>query len=272
MSEKLDLSKLPTPQQFTSESSSVPTELIPLPSQGKVYPAESPLAGLDKIEIRSMTARDEDILTSQALLKQGKAIDALLRNCIVNKSLDTDSMLTGDRNATLIGIRITGYGQEYKVKVNCPKCDALSEHEFDLSLIPLKTLDIDPVQENTNLFSYVLPSSKKTVLFRLMTGNDERVIADLLQKMKKKAGPNGAESLVTTRMHNQIVSIDDETDSNKLLGIVRNMSARDSRDLRKYIDNVSPGMDMKQEFTCAECGRSSEVDVPMGTEFFWPES
>lgn len=270
--DKLDLSKLPTPAQQVvdmSSANSVPTELVPLPSRGKVYPPESPLANLEALEIRAMTAKDEDILTSRALLKQGKAIDALLRNCIVNKALDIDSMLTGDRNAILVGIRMTGYGPEYKVKTQCPKCDEFAEQEFDLSTIPLKMLDAEPLEPNTNRFFFTLPMSKKNVEFRLPTGADDRAIADALDKMRKKSGA-GSENLVTGRLHHQIVSIDGEDDRNKLLQLVRNMSAKDSRDLRKFMDSISPGIEMKQIITCGECTLSSEVDVPMGTEFFWP--
>jgi len=270
--DKLDLSKLPTPAQQVTDMSapnSVPTELIPLPSRGKVYPPESPLANLEALEIRAMTAKDEDILTSRALLKQGKAIDALLRNCIVNKALDIDSMLTGDRNAVLVGIRMTGYGPEYKVKTQCPKCEEFAEQEFNLSTIPLKMLDADPLEPNTNRFLFTLPLSKKHVEFRLPTGADDRAISDALDKMRKKSGA-GSENLVTGRLHHQIVSIDGEDDRNKLLQLVRNMSARDSRDLRKFMDNISPGIEMKQTVTCGECSESCEVDVPMGTEFFWP--
>lgn len=258
---KVDLSKpLPVPNE-------VPSDVIPLPSRGKVYPAGSPLCNLESLEIRAMTARDEDILTSRALLKQGKAIDALLRSCIVDKTIDVDSMLTGDRNAALVGIRMTGYGAEYKVKTACSKCDAVSPYEFDLSQIPLKMLEADPIEPLSNSFMFKLPMSKKTVVFRLSTGADERRVADDLEMMRKRGG---TDSMVTTRLHSQIISIDGETDRTKLMSLVQTMPARDSRDLRKHIDNVSPGITMRQEVTCPECDESSEVDVPMGTEFFWP--
>src|SRR5512137_1986714 len=97
------VSRTVSPQELT-----VPTDIVPLPSQGKVYPSDNPLAGKLGIEIKSMTAKDEDILTSRALVRSGKVISTLLRSCIVDRSIDPDKMLVGDRNSALIGIRITG--------------------------------------------------------------------------------------------------------------------------------------------------------------------
>src|SRR5258708_5267862 len=136
-----------------------PTEVVPLPSKGRVYPPDFPLAGADRVEIRSMTARDEDILTSRALLKQGKAISTLLRSCLVNKQVDVDQMLIGDRNAIMVAIRITGYGAEYEVKVACPKCEVQSKHQFDLSRLAIKPLGKDPISSGKNEFEFDLPIS-----------------------------------------------------------------------------------------------------------------
>lgn len=247
-----------------------PSATVPLPSSGKVYPAGSPLALAETIQIKAMTAREEDILTSRSLLKQGKALDALLRSCVVDRTVDIDSMLVGDRNAALIAIRITGYGQEYKIKISCPKCEAEVEHEFDLATLPVKRLGVDPAVVGLNEFAFRLPVCRKDATFKLMTGADERELSSILERTRKTGA--GQESLVTTRLLQQIVSIGGEKDKNKLAGIIRNLPARDSRDLRNYMDKISPGVEMKQAFSCGQCGEESEVDVPMGTEFFWPQS
>jgi len=247
-----------------------PAATVPLPSLGKVYAPGSPLSGVETFQIRAMTARDEDILTSRGLLKSGRALDTLLKSCILDRSIDVDSMLAGDRNAALVAIRITGYGQQYKVKVNCPACDAAVEHEFDLSVLPVKRLGADPVQPGVNEFLFHLSVCNKDVTFKLLTGADERELSTILERTKK-AG-SGIDGLVTTRLLQQIVSIGGEKDRSKLAGIIRNLSARDSRDLRTFMDKVSPGVEMKQSLACNACGEESEVDVPMGTEFFWPGS
>lgn len=252
-------------QEFT-----VPAATVPLPSQGVVYPVGSPLHLRQTIEIKPMTAREEDILTSRALLKSGKALDALLKSCVLTNNVNVDSMLSGDRNAILVAIRITGYGQAYTVSVDCPKCEASCEHEFNLAELQVKHLGAQPVQAGVNAFSFHLPVSKKNVTFKLLTGADENDLSVTIDRMKKLSG--GMESLITTRLISQIVSVDGETDRNKIANLVRNMPARDSRDLRSYMDKISPGIDMNQNFICASCGEESSVEVPMGTEFFWPKS
>lgn len=276
MSEKISLSKDVAQEEQPSQGQPQPgeigyvppTESVPLPSRGVVYPPESPLHGTELIDIRSMTARDEDILTSRALLKQGKAIGTLLRSCIVNKSIDPDKMIIGDRNAALIAIRITGYGAEYPVTVDCPVCGEKTKHEFNLADLEVKRLEVQPLRQGENVFAFVLPVSKKVVEFKLMTGEDERDVAVTLDRAKKLT--SGAEATVTTRLLHSILSIGGERDRSKLAQIIKNLPARDSRDLRTYIERISPGIDMTQAFTCKSCGEESEVEVPMGTEFFWP--
>lgn len=246
-----------------------PTAAVPLPSKGRVYPESSPLAGAEFLEIRAMTAKDEDILTSRALLKSGRVIDSLLRSCVVDRSIDVDGMLAGDRNAALIAVRITGYGQSYKVKVECPACEAKVDHEFDLARLPVKPLGADPVKPGTNEFTFDLPVCRKQAVFKLSTGNDERELSTILERTKKAGG---AESLVTTRLLHQLVSIGGEQDRGKLSNIVRNLPAQDSRKLRAYMSEIAPDVDMRQTFACTACSEESEVVVPMGTEFFWPEA
>lgn len=267
--EKVNLSQ---PRVQPGEEGYVPpTAAVPLPSKGKVYPAGSPLAGAEILEVKAMTAKEEDILTSAALLKQGKALDMLLRSCVVDRRVDLDTMLSGDRNAALIAIRITGYGQGYLVqKLECPACGEKSDHEFDLAKLPVKPLGADPVSPNSNVFSFRMPVSGKDVHFRLMTGADERELSTILERQRKIGG--GLDQLVTTRLIHQILSIGGEADRLKIARTVETMPARDSRALRSHIDKIVPGVDMKQEFECPRCGESQEVDVPMGTEFFWPQA
>jgi rRNA maturation protein Nop10 len=250
----------------------VPTSIVPLPSRGLVYPQESPLHLCEKLEIRSMTAKDEDILTSPALLKQGKALTYLLRSCILNKGLDPDDMLVGDRNAVLVAIRITGYGPEYTVNVTCPECDGeKKDHVFNLSTLPIKPLKTEPVNNGANEFEFDLPVLKQKVKFRLFTGRQEQELATYLERTKKLK-TSDVDPVITTRLKFQIISIGDETDGGKLSHIIDNLPALDSRNLRKHIAELSPDVDMQQGFDCPHCGEHSEVEVPLGTEFFWPST
>ncbi len=247
-----------------------PSETVPLPSMGLVYPPGDPLHGREVVEIRSMTARDEDILTSRALLKQGKAISVLLKSCLTDKSIDVEQMLVGDRNAVLIAIRITGYGADYSVDFNCPSCDEKVKHKFDLAKLPIKHLEEPVKTPGLNSFEFMLPVSKKVAVFRLLTGADQRELTTTLEKSRKIAGAGAPENAVTTTLLHSCISIGGETDRGKLARIIQNLPAMDAKKLRTHIDEISPGVEMVQDFTCHHCGTESEVDVPMGTEFFWP--
>jgi hypothetical protein len=247
-----------------------PVEAVPLPSGGRLYPVNHPLHGRDRVEIRSMTARDEDILTSQGLLKQGKAISTLLKSCLVDKSIDPESLLVGDRNAILIAIRVTGYGPEYKCGVQCPECAEKTTVDFDLNQLPIEPLGAEPDTEGTNTFSFQLPVLKKAVVFRLMTGALEKELTAVLTSTKKKSGPAAQEAPVTTRLLHQVISIGGETEGSKLAVTIRNLPARDSKELRNFIERIQPGVKMEQRFHCPSCNEVSEVTVPLGAEFFWP--
>ena len=134
----------------------VPIESVPLPSLGIIYPQEGPLHGKETIDIRAMTAREEDILTSQALIRKGTVVATLLQSVVLDQGIDVGDMLLGDRNALMMATRVTGYGPKYVVEVKCPSCSTRQPVEFNLSAIPIKRLKIDPIQEGVNLFEYVL--------------------------------------------------------------------------------------------------------------------
>ncbi|MFA6573594.1 MAG: hypothetical protein WCT13_05510 [Patescibacteria group bacterium] len=246
----------------------IPIEVVPLPSLGAVYPVGSPLHGRETIEIRSMTAREEDILTSRALLKKGTVITELIKSCMTDKSFEPSSLLIGDRNALLVAIRITGYGHEYDVEMECNECGVKSPRTFDLSQLPIKQLRIEPTQPGVNSFEFLLPYSKKVVNFRFMTGKDEEEISTAQEKMKKAGFQT--DSNVTTNLTYSIESIDGITDRSKISNFVRSMPARDSLALRSYIRENEPGIDMNQEVVCSACGHSEAVNMPLGTGFLWP--
>jgi rubredoxin len=248
----------------------IPTELVPLPSNGKVYPPSSSLHGKDMVEIRPMTAREEDILTSRALLKKGTVVTELIKSCLVDKSINTLDLVAGDRNALMVAVRITGYGAEYTAEVSCPECEAKSQQTFNLAELPVKRLEIDPVTEGQNLFEFVLPHTKKKVLFKFTTGKDEEELT-VIQEKQKKLGLK-TDSTVTTALQQAIVSVDGIEDRAKINNFIKAMPARDSLALRNHIRQNEPGLTMKQDMTCPECGHSEEVNMPLGVSFLWPTS
>jgi|TARA_R110001592_G_scaffold188358_6_gene433608 hypothetical protein len=248
----------------------IPTELVPLPSCGKVYPETSSLHGKEAIEIRPMTAREEDILTSRALIKKGTVITELIKSCLIDKSINPDDLISGDRNAIMTSLRITGYGNDYNIEVQCPSCSEKSKQTFNLSELPIKRLEVEPETYGSNIFSYELPYTKKKIKFKFLDGNDETNI-NKLQERSKKSG-NKTSNMITLRYRHQILAVDEITDKTKIQMFIRNMPARDSRSLRAHIDSVEPGIDMKAWIECPMCAEQSEVRMPLGASFFWPDA
>jgi hypothetical protein len=248
----------------------IPVESVPIPSRGLAYPSDSALHCAESVDIRAMTAREEDILTSRALIKKGTVITELIKSCLVDKRIDVSKMLSGDRNAVMVALRITGYGSEYTAEVDCPACATKSKQSFDLSELPIKPLEITPVEGGQNCFEFTLPITKKNVRFRFLTGADEEEIL-LIQERKKKSGAM-TDNLVTTRLQFALTSVDGKTDKAAIASFIRNMPARDSLALRQFIDKNEPGIEMKSFMDCPSCNETSEVKMPLGASFFWPDA
>lgn len=248
----------------------VPIENIPLPSGGKIYPQTSGLHNREFVQVKAMTAQEEDILLSRALIKEGTVLTHLLNSCVVDKSINTRDMIGGDRNALLVAVRITGYGSDYRAEVNCSECNARQPQTFDLSDLAIKPLKIDPVVNGTNQFEYILPVSKKRVVFKFLTGRDDEE-QSLIAERKRKAMPDiQVDNVVTARLEAAIISIDGITDRNKNNMFIKSMPALDSRSLRNYMNEHEPGIDMNVNFVCTQCRADARVSLPLGSTFFWP--
>ena len=247
----------------------VPTEFVPLPSFGLVYSPNSPLHNLKEIEVRYMTAIDEDILTSRSLLRSGKAIDAVLKNCILDARINPEELLSGDKNALITFLRVSGYGPEYKVEIDCPSCEETSKYEFDLSQLEMKTLDVEPIEQGENRFHIQLPTGTH-IEFKFLNSAEEKEISDAQARIKRSTN-SPIDRNVTTRLKNTIISIDGNNDPSLINQYVDTLNVRDSRALRKYMEDNTPDIDMNQEFNCPHCGHRGEVDVPISVGFFWPD-
>jgi len=248
----------------------VPVEIVPVPSEGKVYPQESPLFNKKVLEIKAMTAQEEDILTSRALIQQGTVISHLIQSCLIDKTLDVRNMLLGDRNALMVSVRITGYGPSYKAESSCPACGVASKQEYNLTDLEIKRLEIDPVSPGANLFSFTLPVTKKVIHFKFLTGSDEEERSVSVERKRKLMPGMKVDSQITSRLEQLIVSVEGIEDRNKINHFIKNMPAMDSRQLRSYIENHEPGIDMSVWMKCSGCGETSQVSLPIGSNFFWP--
>ena len=240
------------------------SEVIDLPSLGKVYPKDSPISN-GKIEIKYMTAREEDILTSQNLIKKGLVIDKLLDSLIITEGVKCDDLVLGDKNAVMVAARVLAYGPEYECEIENPNTGKTFNHVFNLADCPFKKL---PDDINDNKFEMELPVSKAKVGFKLITGKEEKLIEAELKGIKKTGVQVSPE--LTTRLRHTITSVNGDGDMNTINQFVQNMLSRDSLELRKHINKVSPDIELTQEIELE--GDTVKVDIPMTVNFFWPNS
>lgn len=251
----------------SSETTDLPFDTIDLPSRGLLYKS-GPLAGNGTVEVFYLTATHEDILTSPNLLQSGKMVDTLLNAVIKNRDVKAEELLLGDRNAILVWLRSTGYGSEYPVKIRCKNCAETYTHEFDLSELNLKTLDEEP--DSDGYFSFTLPMSKKAIRFKFLTGKDETEVSDLMASKKSK-NVGGIDSSNTEKLCRMIVEIDGNQDPMHIRTFVRSMRAGDSKAFKKYVNQIEPGIIMRQDAKCSSCGNIAEEVVPITPNFFWPD-
>ncbi len=247
-----------------SEEQKFPSEVIDLPSEGKVYPSDSPLAE-GKLEIKYMTAREEDILTSQNLIKKGLVIDKLLDSLILTKGVNIDDLVLGDKNALMVAARILAYGPSYTCDVTNPKTGETIEANFNLADCPFKKVPKDVTNNN---FSMELPVSKAKITFKLLTGKEEKLIDKEIKQMKKLGGDISHE--LTTRLKNTIISVNDNSELKVIRDFVDNMLSRDSLYFRGEVARLTPDIEMKQEIEIG--GEMVEVVIPLTANFFWPTS
>ena len=249
---------------------STPTEIVDLPSRGKFYSEAHPLHNQETIEIKYMTAKDEDILTSPTLLKKGLAVDRFLQNIVLNKRINVNSLLTGDKNAILVASRINGFGADYTTKVTCPACATVSENTFDLTEVQeyygdnFEDYDISPTEHGN--FVVKLPRTGFEVEVRLLTSKDENELAAKMQQNKKRSAH---ETNLTDQLRKIIVSVNGIEELKTINQFIAHLPAFDSRYLRAAYLKMVPGLDMTQYFTCDACGFEKEVDIPLTVDFFW---
>lgn len=249
----------------------IPAEVVTLPSGGVIYATESGLHMKKDLTIKAMTTKEEDILTSRALIKKGTVITELIKACVTEPGVNLDALIAGDRNALMIGIRCTGYGAKYKPTMDCPACQSPSEQTFDLGQLAIKTLDAAPVSEGVNEFGFDLPQTKAKVTFKFLTGKDEEELLSA-QERKKKVINSQLDTLISDQLKSSILSVNGKRDRAALAFFVDNMPGQDSLALREYMRQIQPGIDMGAMFECDKCGHTEEVQIPIGIEFFWPSS
>ena len=250
-------------QKFT-----VPTEQVDLPSKGLIYPKENPLSS-GVVEMKYMTAKEEDILTNVNLLRQGIAIEKMLKS-LIKSPINYDDLTIGDRNGLLIAARILAYGKDYSFKYN--NRNTGEDEVIDMDLQDLKYKELDwSLFSNKNEFEFTLPYSKNTVTFKILTISDDKKIDEEIKGVKKMVGQDPG--TLSTRLKHQITSINGDYSQKTIREFIDQgyLLSRDSIELRKYIEKVTPDIDMSISFTFKD-GTEERTALPMTAEFFFPGS
>jgi len=242
---------------------SMPTEMVELPSKGLLYPEDSPLSS-GKLEMKYMTAKEEDLLTNQNYIRNGTVIDKLMKSLIVDKTINYKDILIGDKNALMFAARILSYGKDYDFMY-----DGI-EQKVDLSTLPLKYLDEETIQSRANEFSFKLPSTENVVTYKLLTHGDEGIIDNEIAGLKKIHKGTSPES--TTRLKRMITSVNGSREVKDIREFVDNyLLAKDARALRAEYQRIQPDIIMKVEVR-NQAGGEEDVDIPISLNFFWPDA
>ena len=238
-----------------------PSEVVDLPSKGKLYPKDSLLAS-GTIEMKYMTAKEEDILTNQNFIQRGVVIDKLLQALIVDKKVNYNELLAGDKNALLIAARILGYGKDYEFDY------AGEKQTIDLTLVENKPLHKEIEKATENSFNYTLPTSGTVITFKLLSHSDEQLVDGEVKGLKKINKESSAE--LSTRLKHTIIAVDGDSERKNVRSFVDNLFlARDSRAFRNYLRDFQPDVDMR---IYPENGPEGGIDIPIGVNFLWPDA
>lgn len=241
-----------------------PTEVIDLPSGGLFYPENSPLR-TGQVDVKYMTAKDEDILTSTNLIQKGVAIDKLMESLVVTKGVHPDDLLLGDLNAVMVAARILAYGKDYPITVGCDRCGSRFDHTVDLTT--LETIPPKPGVVNGE-YTLELPTGA-VITFRLLTRGDEKKIRAEVEALKKLN--NQVETDSSTTLKYLVTSVNGNRDPKTVREFVDSMMVRDARVLRKKAREVSPDVNFDLNLTCSVCSSEVKARMPLGATFFWPE-
>jgi hypothetical protein len=256
----------------------VKSKPIDLPSEGYFYPEGHPLSD-GKIEIRHMTAADEDILTDEQLIQKGEAIDELLKSVIVEEGVELGDVLNGDVSGIMLATRILAYGPQYPFKTECPVCGESNQKTADLTEIQSKDVPFEDFEPGQTEFSLELPVSGSLVSFSLLKRGQSKQINTELDRVKRNAGKKTdkgkragqqVSTNMTTRLRYLIQEVDGDRDPKTIRDFVQDMPARDSLELRNEVSRINPDIDLTYDFVCDFCGHAEDIDIPLDETFFFP--
>ena len=256
-------------KQYQKTELKFPTEIIDLPSKGLVYPEGHPLRD-GRVEMKYMTAKEEDILSSQSLIKKGIVLDRLFQSLIIGNGegapFDYDDLVVGDKNAVMVAARVLGYGKDYDVEINIPQLDEPHRVTVDLTELNDKEFDAEVFEKYGNSIPFELPVSKNVVTLKILNGKDEKSIDHVL---KGKRGQ--IERSNSTRLKYIITSVDGDSERKTIDTFVDEyLLSQDSLAIKKYIAEIQPDVDLRVKVDIPDEDISEFFDIPIGLSFFWP--
>ena len=248
----------------------VSTETVKLPSMGRFYPESSQLYGVTELEIKHLTAKEEDILSNEENIASGQVFDMLLSNILIDKSINPADLLEGDKTALLIAARITGYGSKYVASGECPSCKKINNFTFDLE----KCLEIpeyvlpEGVREEDGIFRFNIDMNNLEFGVKVMDGQDRDYLSEQKNR-REELKINGSETIDFLNM--VVVEVNRITDRASLNQLFEVLPIADVRKIKTIYSKITPSVDFVQEVECSGCGHVSERQVPFSLGFFWPE-
>jgi len=260
----------PQPTQQTAAGFDFPTQVISLPSEGRCYAESNPLSK-GTLEIKYMTAREEDILADRNLINKGIVLQKLLESVVVQPGVNVDDLVIGDINAVYLATRMLGYGAEYDIEVTDPFSGEKQKVTIDLSKLQTKDINLD-ILNAQNRYELTLPVSKKKLIVKLLTHKDEKDINQEIQAMERLTKGKSVGTDVTTRFKYMILDIDGNSDRGFINKFVPNMLAGDTKALRNFFKEISPDMNMTFDFVSEVTGDTEALDIPFGISFFYPSN
>jgi hypothetical protein len=232
-------------------------DLVTLPSEGKCYKNKK-----SAFKLSYMNAADENILTNPNLLKSGKFLEVLITRKVLEVGFNYRDLLVGDRDAIMIWLRATGYGNTYPIQVVDPKTLDEFTTDIDLSTLHTKKLGAEPDEEG--LFDFKLPISGKSIKFKFLT------VGDVEEMEEHSEMDNNNYDLATYMLEKQIVEVEGQRETKIVSEFIKKMRIGDSRAFKKYVASIECGIDLNLKVQTPGGGQI-ETYFPLNSNFFWPE-
>lgn len=253
----------------------VPTEFVKLPSKGRFYHEDSPLNGVTELEVKAVTAAEEDILVNEDYIQQGIVFDRLLDSILVTSNVRSSDLIDCDKMAVLLSARKTGYGDIVEVNTSCDSCG----HKYVADISLQSILDNSQNSTTTDLiegdweyskdsetFSFDLPVTSLNVQIKILSKVDNETL-EQTKKQRERVNLPFNETVEFLRL--AIVSVNGIVDPTSINKLVEVLPAADARKIRVVHNLNVPKLNMAQEFTCPSCNSKQKEEVPFSLGWFW---